>query len=231
MNKINSKVDSFNQKVSLIYEYNPRTPLFVRVAWIEIEKNNLDNAINILTKGLEYFSENPVAYLLLAKVYTIKGDYNEALNFIKKGSEIIHSIKTFNHYISEIETIKKQRSFFNISRWANLNEEENKSDNVNYKHNQPISNDEIEETLTRLTAEIEGAEKKLKDAKNKIVDSKDKSLSISGNIVSETLAKIYASQNEFQEAISIYRKLIKKYPDKEEYFLSKIEELKSSLND
>lgn len=228
---MNTKIESFNQKVSLIYEYNSQTPLFVRVAWIEIEKNNLDNAINILTKGLENFPDNPVACLLLGKIYTIKGDYNEALNFIKQGSELIHSIKTFNHYISDIETIKKQRSFFNVSRWANLSEEQSKLTDENINHQQPISNDEIEETLTRLTAEIEGAEKTLNDAKSKIANSKVKSDSKSDYIISETLAKIYASQNEFQAAISMYRKLIKKYPDKEKYYLSKIDELKSSLND
>lgn len=228
---MNNKVESFNQKVSLIYEYNPRTPLFVRVAWIEIEKNNLENAINILKKGLENFPDNPVAHLLLGKVYTIKGDYIEALNLIKKGSELIHSIKTFNHYISDIETIKKQRSFFNVSRWANLKEDQNKPNDDNFNYQQPISNDEIEETLTRLTAEIEGAERTLKDAKSKIVDSKEQSESKNDYIISETLAKIYASQNEFQEAISMYKKLIKKYPEKEEYYLSKIDELKSSLND
>lgn len=228
---MNTKINAFNQKVSLIFEYNNQTPLFVRVAGIEIEKNNLDNAIKILTDGINYFPNYPVAYILLGKAHTIKGNYAEALNFIKKGSELIHSIKTFNHYISEIETIKKQRSFFNISRWADLSTEKQLSENEEYINQQPISNEEIEETLTRLTAEIEGAEQSLKEAKSKIEESSNTSEPKNDLILSETLAKIYANQKEYQAAISVYKKLIKKFPDKEKYFNSKIEEIKSSLKE
>lgn len=228
---MNNSVDAFNQKVSLIYEYNNQTPLFVRVAGIEIEKNNLDNAIKILTDGMKFYPNNAVANILLGKAYTMKGDYSDALNHIKKGSELIHSIKTFNYYISQIETIKKQRSFFNISRWANLSEEKSLSVEDDYKNQQSISNEEIEETLTRLTAEIEGAEQTLKEAKSKIEESSKKAESKDSFIISETLAKIYANQKEYQAAISVYKKLIKKFPEKEKYFNSKIEELKSSLKD
>ena len=49
-------------------------------------------------------------------------------------------------------------------------------------------------------------------------------------IVSETLAKIYTTQGEFKEAISVYKKLKIKNPDKENYFDSKIAELKAKLS-
>jgi len=48
-------------------------------------------------------------------------------------------------------------------------------------------------------------------------------------IVSETLAKIYTTQGEFAEAIEVYKKLIKKNPQKEEYYKQKIDNLKSQL--
>jgi hypothetical protein len=43
----------FNKKVNLIYEYNRNTPLFVKVAHTELEKNNIDEAIEILNTGLK----------------------------------------------------------------------------------------------------------------------------------------------------------------------------------
>jgi predicted Zn-dependent protease len=227
-----NQYDAFNQKVSLIYEYNNKSPLFARVADIEIEKNNIDDAIRILTEGLAHHPDFSVAYFLLGKAHTIKGNYGQALKFVKKGSELIHSPKTFDYYLREIDAIKKQRQLFNVSRWA---------DNANQKLSNPDSTAEnlteekkksesIEETLNKLTAEIDGASNKIKEAKKQITENRLKDYSKNDLIVSETLAKIYVTQGEFKEAISVYKKLKVKNPDKEAYFDSKISELNARLS-
>ncbi|MFZ1280942.1 MAG: hypothetical protein WAR59_08895 [Ignavibacteriaceae bacterium] len=224
--------DAFNQKVSLIYEYNNKSPLFARVAENEIEKNNIDSAIKILTEGLVNHPDFSVAYFLLGKAHTIQGNYGQALKSIKKGSELIHSPKTFDYYLREIDAIKKQRQLFNVSRWANI-AYENSVQNVqsqSNESNQTKSSESIEETLNKLTAEIEGTSKVIKEAKKKIEDNRIKEYSNNDFIVSETLAKIYITQGEFKEAISVYKKLKVKNPEKESYFDSKIAELKAKLS-
>ena len=224
--------DAFNQKVSLIYEYNNKSPLFARVAENEIERNNIDSAIKILTEGLVNHPDFSVAYFLLGKAHTIQGNYGQALKSIKKGSELIHSPKTFDYYLREIDAIKKQRQLFNVSRWANI-AYENSVQNVqaqSNESNQTKSSESIEETLNKLTAEIEGTSKVIKEAKKKIEDNRIKEYSNNDFIVSETLAKIYITQGEFKEAISVYKKLKVKNPEKEIYFDSKIAELKAKLS-
>lgn len=224
--------DAFNQKVSLIYEYNNKSPLFARVAENEIERNNIDEAIRILTEGLINHPDFSVAYFLLSKAHTIKGNYGQALKFVKKGSELIHSPKTFDHYLREIDAIKKQRQLFNVSRWADSANQQFSSftSAAADKSQSEKPSQSIEETLNKLTAEIAGVTQTVKEAKKKIEESKQKDFSNNDFIVSETLAKIYTTQGEFKEAISVYKKLKVKHPDKETYFDSKITELKAKLS-
>lgn len=228
----NNQYDVFNQKVSLIYEYNNKSPLFARVADIEIEKNNIDDAIRILTEGLAHHPDFSVAYFLLGKAHTIKGNYGQALKFVKKGSELIHSPKTFDYYLREIDAIKKQRQLFNVSRWAdNANEKfSNTTTNAANQNDDKKKSESIEETLNKLTAEIDGASNQIKEAKKQVTENRLKDYSKNDLIVSETLAKIYVTQGEFKEAISVYKKLKVKNPDKEAYFDSKISELNARLS-
>lgn len=48
--------------------------------------------------------------------------------------------------------------------------------------------------------------------------------------VTETLAKIYAKQNNFQKAIKAYEVLQLKYPEKKTFFAAQISEIKKQLN-
>jgi len=50
------------------------------------------------------------------------------------------------------------------------------------------------------------------------------------DLVTETLAKIYANQGNYDKAIKAYKKLQLKYPEKKVYFAAQINALKNNLN-
>lgn len=208
------------EKIDLIYSYNKLTPLFARKAGYELDKKNLEDVIEILTKGLKNYPNYAVPYLLLGKAYALKGDYTEAIENIKKGSDLIPSKKTYDFYLNEIENIKNKVSL----GFSNVNKaEETSSVNEEIYGINSIPKDEKLRDLVRELSPEHKTERPVKRTEQEKSFGKN-------IIVSETLAKIYISQGEYNEAIEIYNLLKEKHPDKVEYYSKKIDELKSKLD-
>jgi tetratricopeptide (TPR) repeat protein len=237
LEKTNHKI--FSKKVNLIYKYNRNSPLFVKMANSQIEENDIDEAIDTLKTGLKTYPEYPVAHLLLGKAFAIKGNYGKALECFKKGSSIIQSEETFDFYANELEKMKTQRSLFEASKRnsffsssKNLEKSANTHDLSTSKSESRKEKDlaiSIDDRLAQLANQISKVKLSVSSVNsNAISDFKD-ILSQDNMIVSETLAKIYIAQNEFDEAIKVYEKLIKKEPSRYEHYTKKIKEIRSKL--
>ncbi len=230
-----SAAEIFNDKVRIIYEYDNQSPLFVRMANTEIENNNVDLAVEILNKGIETYPQYPTAYLLLGRAYTLVGNYSTALRYIKKGSDLMRSKKTYEFYFKELENNKKQRSLFQGSSrsffapgYDDLSENPGTLDFGSKNHTENKAEVSVDEHLEQIAKEISNA--RIPEASEAAYVKDELLADQTGNmIVSETLAKIYTAQGELKEAIDIYKKLIIKDSSKEKYYLEKISELKSQL--
>jgi hypothetical protein len=66
--------------------------------------------------------------------------------------------------------------------------------------------------------------------KGKRIDVIEKSDAENEELVSETLAGIYFQQKNYEKALSAYKKLSLKYPEKSIYFAPRIEEIEKLLN-
>lgn len=203
----------FRNKVSLIYEFNKSSPLFVRMAKIEIDENNLERAVEILNNGLKLFPQYPTAYFILGRAFTLTGKYSEAKKAFENGSKLINSKKTFEYYLLELENLRKRRPLFEFNKKNPFLRENDIAANKNlpngntYNKVQPIKEDDDS------------------------FSANSKKFSDDDMIVSETIAKIYVAQGEINEAIKVYEKLRKNDPLQNDYYLKKISELKSELND
>lgn len=232
-----SNKEIFNDKVSLIYEYNKKSPLFARAANTEIEKNNLEKAVSIIQNGLKIYPDYPAAYMLLGKVHTLLGNYGQALKNYRIGCDLINSKKTFDFYVKELENIKRQRSLFdNNTKNAFLFVEEeeipkdkNISSDFEAKPGSYEEPDSVEQRLGEIAQKISEAKIPEETEKEEISRQKSYDFSESNLIVSETLAKIYINQGEYFEAIEVYKRLMKKNPQKSEYYSQKINAVKSEL--
>jgi tetratricopeptide (TPR) repeat protein len=186
--------DSIVQKAQIVSNLNRETNLFLRLAARNYEVGNYDESAQILEKQLEQFPKNSAAQILLSKAYARLGKYHQAVQQLKSACEAIHSPKTFDFYLKEIEAIQRGE----------------KIDFTNFEQKSP-------KPIILAESSNKGF------AKNNEIKPTEHSL------VSETLAKIYISQGEIKEAISIYEKLIERKPENKEKYLHAIEELKSRL--
>jgi tetratricopeptide (TPR) repeat protein len=236
-----SAAETFNNKVSLIYEFNKKSPLFIRKADEEIRNNQIERAIEILLAGLKVYPDYAAAHFILGRAYSLLGQFNQALKSIKTGSVLINSTNTYDYYLKEIDAARKQRSLFDsttrnsfffpeIESPQPLTFQENKKEKEKIlPENLNNQVDDIDDRLEEIARDISHA--KLNESPSNI----DYELSNVSNFVeqnmfvSETLAKIYITQGELKEAIDVYQKLIKKTPSKKEYYLQKISELQSQL--
>ena len=205
-----SAAQTFNDKINLIYEYNKQSPLFVRVANGEIDKNNVEKAVEILSEGLSLYPDYPVAHILLGKALMLKGKYKDSLDSFRKGSDLLNSHKVYEYYLQEVENLKKQRALFESSRKPGFIDENKKGE---------VSGKDI-----RLEEELSSFES-MEEEKSTPVSSGQGG----DTIVSETLANIYITQGELREALNVFERLLNKNPQKRDYYLEKINELKTKL--
>lgn len=221
-------LERFTEKVDLIYDFNPNTPLFVRKADANIDKNDLTGAIEILQQGLETYPDYSTGYIILGKAFTLQGDYENAVKAFQHGSMLIGSEQTLKFYAEQIENIKKHRSPFTLARRSTFVDEPAEEtvpqpDTIEF-------DDLADDDLAELASKISKA-KMPPPSSGDIPDNLfSGSLTPShAKIYSETMAKIYISQGNYTEAIEVFENLSLKDPSKREYYRVIIEDLKKKI--
>jgi tetratricopeptide (TPR) repeat protein len=99
--------DWITQKAQIISKLNRDTNLSLLTAAKKYEDQNYSESAEILERHLEIFPSNTAAKILLSKTYARLGKYQQAVQHLKSASEIIHSPKTFDFYLKEIEEIQR----------------------------------------------------------------------------------------------------------------------------
>lgn len=108
--------DLLQEKLLLVFEYNRNSPLFVRAAGLEIDRNNFQKAVEIISEGLKNFTAYPTAYILLGKAQMLAGNYDQAEEAFRKGCSLINSRDSLNYFISELENLRRKNFHFTESR-------------------------------------------------------------------------------------------------------------------
>jgi len=216
----NTSKDISIDNIKLIYEFNKVSPLFSRVARNEIEQGNFLSAIEILENGLKVHPDYPTAYLIYAIAKAYEGDEHRAKEAIEKAAKLLSSKDVLEFYNRKVDEIITERNSLVNARRPAFNEQKDSHPEENKFFN-------IEDRLDILAEELSKA--KIKAVANdnqketKIPEYTGK------KIASETLAGIYFSQKNYEEAISVYKELIAQHPEKEDYYIQKIVDIETLM--
>ncbi len=204
------------EKIKLIYEFNSSSPLFARVASNIIDQGNIFEAVSILENGLSNYPDYPSAIFILALAHAYSGNEKEARSLVRKGAGIIQSDSVLDFYMDKISSIIKERNSLPITKKIDFDE--------------PVGEEpKLEDQLEVLAQKLTGAKINYKADEDSPVKTEIEEFK-GEKIVSETLAEIYLSQNKFQDALNVYKELIKKNPDKADDYVLRVAEIQNKID-
>lgn len=231
-------------KFALIYEFNNSSPLFTRVASKYLESGEPDKALPILEDGIKNYRTYPTAIILYSLALAMVGKKDDALETLGKIRSLFDSDSTIEFYKSKIYSIKEAENpmeyVFSSSIFDKDTARPNTSTELtherkNIDESNTVSEDEdlevLAEKLKNASLPMPSEEESLKPSKPK--ETNETNTFPGKSLVSETLAKIYFNQGNYNEALSIYETLLEIQPEKSDYFkaqIDKINEQKNSSN-
>ena len=221
--------DNLIAKIKNLYDRDSNSPLFLKIADLYLAENEVQKALLILEEGLKNFPEHPLALILIAKANSMLGNFDAADSHIKQASELLDSSETYSYYKNEFKLVDKPVSPFDYSRGSIfIKTSSEKEDNLNTEEKSTEKSQSVDDRLEQLAKEVMEARIEKKDDYVVPETKQDSNIADKSKLASETLANIYLSQGEKTEAIKILELLIERKPEKREYYMAKIAEIKSS---
>lgn len=198
-------------KFALVYEFNNNSPLITYKAVKEHEAKNYSKALELFPKALEKYPYYATTYFVYALALANNNEFDKAKEMVEKGHNLLGVNSTFEFYMEAIDKIKREANGISV----------NFDDTVNEVLNESFLEPEEFDSSVELD---------LLNDKLSIDEPIQNSNFEENSIVTETLAEIYASQNNFEEALEIYKKLKELKPDLTEKFDIKIAELNIAID-
>lgn len=226
-------------KYGLIYEFNPDSPLFAKVAYNQLQKGYVDKALEILEKGLNKYPDYITAIIVYSQALAQSGNIEKAKEELAKGFKKINFDESYNFYLNKLEEIHSQNlPFAESKRISFLSDEipDNENKQENFENNLENLAKELTSAKIDLSENMQGSEDSIlnKEEPEALPESKDNDDDLkekfkNKNIISETLAVIYYAQGGLREAKFIYERLLEKHPEKADFYKSKISEINAKL--
>lgn len=216
-----------------------------------LKKNETSEAVTLLTEMVETFPAHATAHLLLARAYRKDKQYQEALASlarVKYWSSAEAAVKEELHRVVRAKTnIKEQAPEKEVaSVGPSAADPQASSADVSSSPSNELVRDlqerlgppktELDEDIKDLNSLIHQLEGARIQPEPDFMSSEEEDRLEAGSqeekeeVVSETLARIYVTQKEFQAAADTYEKLAVQHPERSDEFLEKARAIKEKAN-
>ncbi len=208
---------------------NPRSPAFGRLASYYLLEGKVDRCVEVLLEGLRHHPHYPAAHLVLGKAYEAQGRHVEALLEYRKVHRSAPDNPTVVEQLRKVE-MREQDAFraFAEERERTLKERRNTIAFERYAAEEPRpapgAADFVLERLRAAEAPPSPAPAPVRER----APERPAEEAAGPRIVTATLAEIYASQGEYQAAISAYRRLRQQHPEEAVRYDRRIAQLEES---
>ena len=192
-----SEIESLEKRLGV----NPHSPIFARLANLYLDSNRLEDARILCERGISYYPEYATAHLILGKCYLHLQRLSDAEREFTETLSLQPQCSTARRFLDEIRVVSAAGTAIEVA----LNPEESPAsveERVNIERAMPSSE-------SGRAIQVEPA----------MIDAPR------DEIVTPTLAEIYASQGAYQEAIRTYTLLLRRRPGEKERFEQRIKEL------
>ncbi len=232
----------------------PASPLFARLAELYLESSRPSQALKLCLQGLKRMSDYPTALLIMAKAQVMLRQYNDARETLRS---LLRSVPgcvagvQLMERMSELElqypppTAAGTRAFSGLDRTAAGAGKWSRQEDIlpgftsaprppaRMRPDAPATGTLRTLDLSQLAAKLEGAripalsEEYMENGQGDENDVELVNLQLRPQ--TETLARIYASQGRYREAIDAFRSLSQSRPDRAEEFTQTIADLEQRM--
>lgn len=217
-------------------EHNPNSPLAVRLASHYLKAGRVDEAKAHCDRLVSLYPVYPTAHLILGKCFLAIDRYAEAKIAFRQVLAILPDCLTAQLFLKELvrlapDELDRQSPIVEAQGSSRHVQKPAESSDLKTEQKAPPTDLPVFtagfKDLELLAERLQHVERMAPDP-NAMADAQPNlgELSQKAEIISETMAEIYASQGAYEEAIGIYRLLIEGKPELGEKFRARIRELR-----
>jgi predicted Zn-dependent protease len=204
------------------------TPWFARLASVYLEQGEPGTALQVCREGMRNHPRYITGNLILAKCYDALGRRIEAVLEYRRVLEVLPDNQTVKDVVRQLE--RQEQVAFEAFVQRRQEELGSAGGTVSFEQYNASQADSQESSVDFLIKQLQEVRKIT--PQNQEEQAKDVSVGdgdAAAKIVTETLAEIYASQNEYGEAIKAYQKLVKLRPEESDRYQKRLAELEERL--